>query len=112
MFWEVALFILSVTSLCFYSLGTDLYRRLRDRRRAQAVGQELEGLAGKKAWEVERRFGPPTEVVSGTSGRQLYIWKAPVLPGVPKGGGLLVLTLTVKADGTVAETHWQQRGSD
>ncbi len=112
MLWEVAVFILSVTLLCFYSLGIDLFRYLRDRKRARVVGHELEEMSGKKAWEAERRFGPPTEVVSGTSGRQLYIWKALALPGLPKGGGLLVLTLTVQPDGTVAETHWQQRGQD
>ena len=112
MLWEVTLFILSVTLLCCYSLGVDLYRRLRDRRRADVVGHELNDLAGKKAWEVEQRFGPPTEVVSGTSGRQLYIWKALSLPGIPSGGGLLVVTLTIQPDGTVADTHWQQRGSD
>ena len=112
MLWEVALFILSVTLLSGYSLGVDLYRRLRDRRRADVVVHELNGLAGKKAWEAEQRFGPPTEVVTGTSGRQLYIWKALSLPGIPSGRGLLVVTLTIQPDGTVAETHWQQRGSD
>ena len=76
------------------------------------VGQELKDMAGKKAWEVEQRFGPPTEVVTGSSGRQLYIWKALSLPGIPSGGGLLVVTLTIQPDGTVAGSHWQQRGQD
>lgn len=112
MLWEVILLILSITLLCFYSLGVDLYKRWRDRKRAIAVGLELSTLPGKMAWEAEQRFGPPTEIVSGSSGRQLYVWKALSLPGIPDGGGLLVVTLTIEPDGTVAETHWQQRGKD
>lgn len=110
MLWEVILLILSVTVLCCYSVGQELLLRYRDLKRAEAMGKELLHLPGKTAWEVEKRFGPPTEIVEGTSGRYLYIWKALSLPHIPKGGGLLVMTLTVNPDGTVSETHWQQRG--
>jgi hypothetical protein len=64
------------------------------------------------AWEAEQVFGPPTEIVEGTSGRQLYIWKALNIPRVPNGSSLLVITLTINPDGFVSDTHWQQRGRD
>jgi hypothetical protein len=110
MLWEVILLILSVTLLCSYSLLQDLARYLRDRRRAVVIFKELNKLSGKHAWDAEQRFGPPTEVVSGTSGRQLYIWKLLSLPGIPKGSGLLVITLTIAADGLIDQSHWQKRG--
>ena len=110
MLWEVIVLFLSITALCCYSIGQELLLRYRDLKRADAVGKELLALPGKSAWEVEKRFGPPTEIVEGTSGRYLYIWKTLSLPHIPQGGGLLVITLTVNPDGTVAETHWQQRG--
>ena len=110
MLWEVILLILSITALCCYSIGRELLLRYRDIKRADAMGEELSHLPGKTAWAVERRFGPPTEIVEGASGRYLYIWKALSLPHIPKGGGLLVMTLTVSPDGTVTDTHWQQRG--
>ena len=110
MLWEVILLILSVTLLSCYSISQELLIRYRDIKRADAMGKELSHLPGKMAWEVEQRFGPPTEIVEGTSGRYLYIWKVLSLPHIPKSGGLLVMTLTVSPDGTVTETHWQQRG--
>jgi hypothetical protein len=110
MLWEVILLIVSVTLLCFYSLLQDLVRYLRNRKRALVLSQELGKLDGQPAWEAEKRFGPPTEVVSGTSGRQLYIWKLLALPGIPKAGGLMVVTLTIDPDGAISGTHWQKRG--
>lgn len=112
MLWEVILLILSVTLLCCYSIGQELLSNLRTRRRADAMGHELSLLPGKMAWEAEKVFGPPTEIVEGTSGRFLYIWKALDLPHIPKGASLMVVTLTINPDGSVAETHWQQRGKD
>ena len=110
MLWEVILLILSVTLLCCYSIAQEVLNNYRDNRRAQAMGNQLSHLPGKTVWEVEKVFGPPTEIVEGTSGRHLYIWKAFNLPTIPKGNGLLVVTLTVGPDGSIAETHWQQRG--
>jgi len=110
MLWEVILLILSVTLLCCYSICKELLSRYRDQRRAEAMRFELSRLPGKMAWEAEKVFGPPSEIAEGSSGRYLYIWKALNLPSIPKGNGLLVVTLTVGADGAVAETHWQQRG--
>jgi hypothetical protein len=110
MLWELILLIVSVTLLCSYSLLRDLYLFWRNQRRGDFLGKALAALEGQPAWEAEKRFGPPTEIVSGTSGRQLYIWKANQLPNVPFGTGLLVLTLTVGRDSEILSTHWQQRG--
>lgn len=112
MLWEVILLILSVTLLCCYSIAQEMLSNLRTRRRADAIGNELSQLPGKMAWDAEKVFGPPTEIVDGTSGRQLYIWKSPNLPHIPKGNSLLVVTLTINPDGSVSDTHWQQRGKD
>lgn len=110
MLWEVILLVLSVTLLCCYSIGQELLINWRNQRRATAMTHELSLLPGKMAWEAERVFGPPTEILEGTSGRRLYIWKALSLPGIPHSDGLLVVTLTINPEGAIAETHWQQRG--
>ncbi len=110
MLWEVILLILSVIILCLFNIGQEVLRNWRKLRRADALGKELGQLSGKMAWEAEKLFGPPTEIVEGTSGRSLYIWKSLSLPRIPKDSGLLVVTLTIGPDGSVAETHWQQRG--
>ncbi|MBZ2187397.1 MAG: hypothetical protein K7J46_22065 [Bryobacter sp.] len=110
MLWEVLLLVLSVTALCCYSIGQELLVNWRNQRRALAMSSELSQLPGKMAWEAEKVFGPPTEIVEGTSGRRLYIWKALSLPRIPKADGLLVVTLTINPEGSIAETHWQQRG--
>ncbi len=103
------LLILSITLLCCYSIVHDIFGSFRAHRRSNAMDHELRLLPGKKAWEAEQVFGPPTEIVDGTSGRQLYIWKALDLPHIPKGDRLLVITLTINVDGTVTDTHYQQR---
>ncbi|WP_155121572.1 hypothetical protein [Bryobacter aggregatus] len=90
----------------------DLFKYLRDQHRARVVDHQLEDLPGQMVWLAERRFGPPTEIVHGTTGRQLYIWKVLSLPGIPTGSGLMVVTLTIAANGAVTDTHWQQRGND
>jgi hypothetical protein len=112
MLWELILLIVSITVLCSYGLLRDLYIHWRNQQRADFLGKALAALEGKPAWEAEKQFGPPSEIVSGTSGRQLYIWKALSLPKVPQGTGLVVLTLTVGSDGGILHTHMQKRGGD
>lgn len=97
--------------LCSYSLVRDLYIFWRHQQRQDFLGKALLCLEGKTAWDAEKRFGPPTEIVEGTTGRQLFIWKANELPGLPAGQGLVVLTLTVGRDGEILESHFEQRGS-
>lgn len=111
MLWEVILLILSVTLLCTYSLLMDFYAYWLSKRRGRALDKELHQLEGKKAWDAERRFGPPTEIVHGSTGRQLYIWKSNDLPHIPHSKGLLVVTLTIGPDSEIAGTHWQNRGA-
>lgn len=112
MLWELILLVVSITILCSYGLLKDLYIFWRNQQRADFLGKALHALEGKPAWEAEKQFGPPTEVVSGTSGRQLYIWKAASLPHVPQGTGLMVLTLTIDPQGGITETHMEKRGGD
>lgn len=112
MLWEVILLVLSVTLLCVYSIAQEMLSNWRTRRRAEAMSAELSHLSGKKAWDAEKVFGPPSEIVDGVSGRQLYIWKSLNFPTIPAGDSLLVVTLTVNPDGSVTDTHWQQRGKD
>jgi hypothetical protein len=110
--WELILLIVSITVLCGYSLARDLYVFWRNQQRADALGRALRALEGQPAWDAEKRFGAPTEVVEGTSGRSLHIWKGERLPGVPPGAGLLVVTLTIEAGGLISGAHWQQRGGE
>lgn len=112
MLWELILLIVSITILCGYGLLKDLYIFWRNQQRADFLGKALHALEGKQAWEAEKRFGPPTEIVNGTSGRQLYIWKAASLPQVPQGTGLMVLTLTIDPNNSITETHLEKRGGD
>lgn len=112
MLWEVILLIVSITILCSYGLLKDLFVFWRNQQRADFIGKALQALEGQPVWEAEKRFGPPSEIVSGTSGRQLYIWKADSFPAMPQGSGLMVLTLTVGKDGGITETHMEKRGGD
>jgi hypothetical protein len=105
--FEVIFFFVSLTVLGFWLFAREAtvdWRRNYRSRRVQALLQKWEGQSVQKA---ESRLGPPTEIVNGSSGRSLYIWKDP--PSIPKASTLLIITLTVNAQAKITATALEER---
>ena len=80
------------------------WRRYYRFRRVRALLARCEGQPVIKA---ESALGPPNEIITGPSGRSLYVWKDP--PGVPKAETLLIITLTVNPDGEITQSALEER---
>ncbi|MBL8237632.1 MAG: hypothetical protein JNM66_09450 [Bryobacterales bacterium] len=109
MVFEVVFFFVSLTALgawLFVREGLDSWRL---RRRSLRVDLLLAGLQGKSAVHAESLLGPPFEIVFGSQGRSLYIWKDPVTPAIPIAATLLIITLTVEADGCISHVAAEER---
>jgi hypothetical protein len=112
MIFEPILLVLSILVLCLFNIGKQAWDRRRRRRRGLALESRMAELAGQKAWEAEKWWGPPTEVAEGSRGRRLYIWKRERMAGIPEALGLIVVTLTVDAENVVEGTHFELRGGE
>lgn len=69
----------------------------------------LQTMEGKELAGAEAMLGPATEIVNGSGGRRLYLWKAPECRAIPHADLLLIITLTVNADGIVTHATWDER---
>lgn len=108
-FVEGSVFLLFVGGFLIWLLLSDRFRQWRDGREAQRISQIVNALRGDEIDAVLSRFGPPREQFHGSSGRSLYVWRSPPSEGLPYSRRLLVVTLTVDADGRVIDTAWQRR---
>jgi hypothetical protein len=88
-------------------LARHLLNRWRTRRREATLVRLVASFAGKPVSEAQRALGPPVEILDGPSGRRLYVWRPPASRAIPPAPGVVVVTTTVEADGTVAETSWR-----
>jgi hypothetical protein len=59
--------------------------------------------------QAETVLGPPVEIVNGSGGRSLYVWKDPASRAIPRAASLLIITLTVDAAGIVTHTAYEER---
>ena len=80
------------------------WRRRYRTRRVQALLNRWEGQPVQKAESV---LGTPNEVINGSAGRSLYIWKDP--PKIPKAQTLLIITITVDAHAQITHTALEER---
>ena len=107
MVFEVIFFFVSLTVLGFWLFAREAtvdWRRQYRNRRVQALLNAWDGQSVQKA---EARFGPPNEIVNGSAGRSLYIWKDP--PKIPKAQTLLIITLTVNAQAQITQSALEER---
>jgi hypothetical protein len=106
---EISVFVFFIGGFCVWLLLTDQIGAWRERREADRVSSFVNDLRGNEIAEIVKRFGPPREQFTGSSGRSLYVWQRPPSNELPRIRGLLVLMLTVDEDGLVAETVWHRR---
>jgi len=108
---EILVFILAVIALCVRGLWIELSSNWNDNRRDAALTTLLEPIKGQPIGGAIERFGQPAEVVPGTTGRALYIWRAPPAKRFPSGKGLLIVTLTADEAGTITDAQWVARAT-
>ena len=107
MVFEVIFFFVSLTALGFWLFAREAtvdWRRRYRNRRVQSLLNKWEGQPVQKAESV---LGTPNEIVNGSAGRSLYIWKDP--PKIPKAQTLLIITLTVNAQAQITATALEER---
>lgn len=106
---EIAVFFLFLGGYCVWLLVSGRILLWRSAREARRVSLAVDALPGQPIAGVLERFGPPREQFAGSSGRSLYVWSHPPSAGLPASGGVLVVTLTVDANGRIAEAAWHKR---
>lgn len=94
--------------LAFYGWALSRIARnwLRSRRRSRWLDQTITALEGRRVEAAAERLGLPTEVIDGSAGRALWVWKAPPAPPAP---GLVILSLDVNASGIITGGAWRSR---
>lgn len=109
MVFEVVFFFASLTVLGLWLILRDFLDRFRQRYRARRVDELLAPLPGREVARAEALFGTPHEVLDGSGGRRLYVWKSPVTRAIPRAPALLIITLTVDGAGNVTHAAWEER---
>jgi hypothetical protein len=107
--FEVLFFFVSLTVLGLWLFAREALFGWRLRYRARRVRALLDSFEGHEAVRAEAVLGPPFEIVNGSGGRSLYVWKGPVTRVIPAAGTLLILTLTVDAAGIVTQAVAEER---
>lgn len=100
---------MSLTVLGFWLFAREATVDWRRRYRARRVQALLTGFEGRPVLRAEEVLGTPWEIVNGSAGRALYIWKGPHAKGIPVAATLLIVTLTVEADGRVSHAVFEER---
>lgn len=94
--------------LAFYAFALSRIARnwIRYRRRGRWLDRTIIALEGRPVAAAAERLGLPTEVIDGSAGVALWVWKAPPAPPAP---GLVILSLDVNANGIVTGGAWRSR---
>jgi hypothetical protein len=107
--FEVVFFFVSLSALGAWLFAREGLYQWRLRHRARRVQSLLRGLEGRPVVQAETVLGPPVEIVNGSGGRSLYVWKDPASRAIPRAASLLIITLTVDAAGIVTHTAYEER---
>lgn len=105
--FEVLTFYASLIGLFVWLVLSDTLADWRRWFRFHRVKAVLRTLEGKEVARAEAAFGPAQEVVSGSEGRRLYVWKSPA--ALPPAATLLIITVTVDGGGIVTHAGWEER---
>lgn len=107
MVFEFVAFIL-IFAILYGIAVTGWIRKARGNKQREAMlNQMLGALRGRRIQEAAEQFGEPSEIVFGSSGARLYIWKQPAGPALPKGSGVVVITVNVDAADIVTGSSWK-----
>lgn len=109
MVFDVVFFFLALSALglwLFIREGMADWRRWYRARRVKAL---LSSLEGRDVGRAEAVLGPAGEIISGSSGRTLYVWKEPVARAIPEAASLLIITITVNGAGVITHAGWEER---
>ena len=109
---EIAAFILIVAILYGIAVAGWALKARRNRQREIQLNGMLAQLQGRKIQEATRDFGEPSEILFGSSGARLYIWKEPAGPRLPRGSGVVVITVKVDPADVVTESSWKTLYAD
>ena len=109
MVFEVVFFFVSLTVLGAWLFAREALSDFRRRYRGRRVDEMLAPLAGREVARAEALLGRADEVLAGSGGRRLYVWKAPRRPGIPSAAPLLIITITVDGAGIVTHAAWEER---
>jgi hypothetical protein len=107
--FEGVFFFVSLTALGLWLFAREALFDWRLAYRARRVRVLLDSFVGHQISYAETVLGPPVEIVSGASGRSLYVWKGPDSRAIPRAATLLILTLTVDASGIVTHAVAEER---
>jgi hypothetical protein len=108
-FVEGCVFLLFLGGFCAWLLLSDKIALRRRKREAKSFSSAVNNLHGQSISEIVKRFGPPREQFTGSTGRSLYVWRCPPLDGLPNIEGSALVTLTVDSEGQVVDAGWQRR---
>ncbi len=81
----------------------------RLRRRRTYMNRLMGQLTGQPMRRANVVLGDPTEIVTGSGGRQMYVWKGPEQKKIPEAPELLIVTIIADADGTITKAAWESR---
>jgi hypothetical protein len=87
----------------------DWMEAFRMRKRRKYLNALMGRLEGGTLREANRTLGDPTEIVAGSGGRLMYVWKGPEQGEIPEAEELVIVTVIAEADGTVTKAAWEQR---
>ncbi len=104
---ELSVLVLFILAGYSAALLWSLMQRWQDRRQQRVADEMTRASYGTDITRLIHELGDPFEIERGTTGRELYIWKFPPSTTLPKGTGLLVLTVTT--DKGVVTEHVSKR---
>jgi hypothetical protein len=107
--FEFVFFFLSLFALGLWLFAGDTYADGRRWYRARRVGKLLRALEGRDVARAQNALGRPSEVIHGSGGRSLYVWKDYAPGALPGASTLLIITLTVDGAGLVTHAGWEER---
>jgi hypothetical protein len=104
---ELTTFSLMVGAMIVAALGRDYWRARQDRVRATRMDHLVAEFTNQPLEGLVLKLGAPFEIAQGLSERALYVWKSPPNDILPRGSGLLTVTVTVEADCVISEIAWR-----
>lgn len=95
MIFEPLGFYFCLILLAAWLLWIDGWRAWTIWRQDRYLTRTLRPLEHREVARAEALFGRPSEVVPGSNGRRLYVWKGPSMPGHEARDRLVIVTMTV-----------------
>jgi hypothetical protein len=107
--FEVLFFFVFLYGLGFWLITSEALADWRRIRRAKCVRHLIHTFEGREVARAEAVLGPATEIITGFTGRRLYVWKGPESKSIPPADPLLIVTLTIDRTGIVTNVAAEER---